>query len=187
MVMGSVHAKALKALTVTVCMLLAVGTSQARTWNPTSAGLAQDYAMITDGRPNHDLVLVFWLVPPIVSNSPEAQALLDKYVIVGVVHAQTDVGGTMSIVPTDSLQVQDANGKPLKPVQGAEIPPALSSLMVGMGDFMRRNVGTVGQGVQFFAFEAGAVHACTKGRLSVPFAGEVYTYDTPIPGCSDKP
>jgi hypothetical protein len=47
---------------------------------------------------------------------------------------------------------------------------------------MRQTIGQMGQGMHFFAFEGG-VHACEKGQLSIPFAGETYIYDTPIPGC----
>ena len=32
--------------------------------------------------------------------------------------------------------------------------------------------------------DGAAVHACAAGILSIPFANEVYTYQTPIPGCA---
>ena len=48
---------------------------------------------------------------------------------------------------------------------------------------MRQAAGAMGQGMAFFAYENGGVHACQKGGLSIPFNDEVYTYDTPVPGC----
>jgi hypothetical protein len=41
----------------------------------------------------------------------------------------------------------------------------------------------MGQGMRIFAFDNGGVHACSKGGISIPYDGEVYTYATPIPGC----
>lgn len=174
---------ALAALAALSMAAVAFAPSAARPWKPQPSGLAQDYAQIVDVRPNHDIVLLMWLVPPLVQNSPTTQDLLDKYVIVGVVHGHIDAGGTMAFDTLDSLTAQDADGKPLTLLQNDKIPPTVSGLITGMGGMMRQNLGALGQGMYFFAFDGGAVHACSKGRLSIPFAGEVYTYDTPIPGC----
>lgn len=41
----------------------------------------------------------------------------------------------------------------------------------------------MGQGTHWFVFEANNVHSCGVGGLAVPYDGELYTYQTPIPGC----
>jgi hypothetical protein len=35
-----------------------------------------------------------------------------------------------------------------------------------------------------FIFDADTVRPCTKGKLSIPLAGETYFWETPFPGCS---
>jgi hypothetical protein len=48
---------------------------------------------------------------------------------------------------------------------------------------LRQSLGAMGKAMKTFVFDAGAVHSCESGRLSVLFAGETYTWDTPFPGC----
>jgi hypothetical protein len=38
--------------------------------------------------------------------------------------------------------------------------------------------------LRFYAFRAGAMHECDAGRLTIGFARENYTFDTPLPGCA---
>ena len=162
----------------------ALAAADARPWKPQGDALAEDYAEIVDSRPNGDLVLLMWMVPQIVKGSPAAAAMLDKYVMIGVVQAHSQPGGVVTFEDIDTLAAGDISGKPLKLLQGNDLPPDVTGGIAGISGVMRRTIGQMGQGMHFFAFEAGAVHACEKGRLSVPFAGETYTYDTPIPGCA---
>jgi hypothetical protein len=37
--------------------------------------------------------------------------------------------------------------------------------------------------MRFFTYDGSTIHSCMPGKLTVPFGGETYTYDTPIPGC----
>ncbi len=169
-------------LALAVCGAL-VTAAQARPWKPEGAALAEDYAEILDSRPSGDLVMLMWIVPQIVKNSPAAAAMLDKYVMVGVVHGHVQPGGVVTFDDITTLTANDADGKPLKLLQGDDIPPGVAGGIVGITGVMRQTIGQMGQGMHFFAFEGASVHACAKGRLSIPFAGETYTYDTPIPGC----
>ena len=170
-----------------VSALLAVSVpAQARTWKPQGAALAQDYAVITDVRPDHDIVMVFWFASPLAASAPNAamiQAMLDKYVIIGAVHGHVGTGGAMTFDPIDTFQAQDGDKKPLALLEGDNIPPDVAGSISFLGAMMRQSIGAMGQGMHFFVFNAGDVRACTKGQLAIPFAGETYTYDTPIPGC----
>jgi hypothetical protein len=47
----------------------------------------------------------------------------------------------------------------------------------------RQSSGRLGDGTRFFIFDAGTVRACEKGKISVPYEGETYTWETPFPGC----
>lgn len=161
----------------------------ARPWKPTPAALAQNYTIILDNRGKHDpsgeleMVLLLWFVPQLSPESPPTQALLDKYVFIGISHAYIPVGGNMRYEAIDALEARDGDDKPLTLLTGNQLPPAMVGLRATADAFFRQSLGPMGQGVHWFVFDGGAVHACGKGRLSVPFAGETYTYDTPIPGC----
>jgi hypothetical protein len=139
--------------------------------------------MIQDHRPDGELVILFWFVPLLVEKSPVAQAMLDKYIIIAAVHAHFDPGGTATFDPIDGLAAKDADDKSLTLLQTDTMPPTVAGAMVTLSGMMKQIIGQMGQGMHFFAFEAGNVHTCAPGRLSVPLAGEIYTYDTPFPGC----
>jgi hypothetical protein len=174
---------ALIAFSALACVLYASSPAGARSWKTTPQGLAQDYAQIVDGRGQGEIVVLFWIVPQIVAESPAAQAFLDKYIVIGVVHARPGPAGSMLFDAIDALQAKDASGKPLTLLEGGKLPSDASTFVTAMGGTMKQSLGAMGQGMRIFVYDNGGVHACAKGGISIPYAGEVYTYDTPIPGC----
>jgi hypothetical protein len=166
-----------------LCVLSASSPAGARPWKTTPQGLAQDYAEIVDARGQGEIVVLFWFVPQMVAESPAAQAFLDKYIVIGVVHARPGPGGSMLFDAIDTLQASDAGGKPLTLLEGDKLPSDVSAFVAAMGGTMKQALGAMGQGMHLFVFDNGGVHDCGKGGIAIPYAGEVYTYDTPIPGC----
>jgi hypothetical protein len=94
--------------------------------------------------------------------------------------------GTMSFDTTDTLIASDSGGTPLRLLTGDDMPPLLIGMVSTLTNTFSRSFGAFGKGFHWFVFDAGSVHACADGGLSVPFADEVYTYRTPIPGCPAK-
>ncbi|HXS06497.1 MAG TPA: hypothetical protein VN723_06895 [Rhizomicrobium sp.] len=165
-------------------LMALMAPAQARLWKPERETLAQDYAVITDIRKSHDVISVFWLAPPLAPSSPAAQLILERYVIVGVSHVKQDtVTGKTESTNLDAVEAHDNDGKPLTLLEGDKVPPTVAAVITGIGGMARQAMGVTGTGMRFFAFEAGNIRACGKGRLSVVYVGETYTYDTPIPGC----
>jgi hypothetical protein len=158
--------------------------AHARPWKPTPPALAQDYSIINDTRNPNDLVMLWWLIPDLMKSAPAAMAVLDKYVVIGVVHAHVSAGGTFSFDKIDALPVTDADATPLKALTGDSVPPTVTGMLTTLGPGLRQGLGPMGEGIAWFVFESGSVHSCEKGRMVVPFAGETHTYDTPIPGCT---
>jgi len=158
--------------------------AQARLWKPEREALAQDYAIITDIRESHDVITVFWLAPPLAARSPAAQLILERYMIVGVSHVKQDtVTGKTESTNLDAVEARGSDGKVLAVLEGDKIPPTVAAVISGIGGTARQAMGVTGTGMRFFAFDAGNVRACGKGRLSIAYVGETYIYDTPIPGC----
>jgi hypothetical protein len=126
--------------------------------------------------------MIFWIAPPML---PEGQArlLLDNYIIVGVARGHIATTGTISFDTVDTLQASDSGGKPLRLLSGDDIPPAINGTVSTMTSVFSQSLGAFGRGFHWFVFDAGSVHACSSGGLSIPFADEVYVYQTPIPGC----
>lgn len=153
-----------------------------RDWKPTQATLARNYLLISDTRDVHDIRMIFWIAPPIVSE-PSAQQVLKDYVVLGVVRARGSATGTMSFDPIDTLEAKDGEGKPLQLLRGDDIPPAINGVVTVLEGVFGQSFGAFGKGFHWFVFAAGAVNACKDGGLSVPFADEDYSYPTPIPGC----
>ena len=163
---------------------MAAFPAQARLWKPQGEALAQDYTVITDVRKSHDIITIFWLASPLTPDSPAAKLILDRYVIIGVAHVKQDsVTGRMESTALDAVEAVDGAGTALTLLEGDKIPPTVAAVITGVGGMMRQSMGVMGTGMRFFAFEAGSIQACNKGKLSISYVGETYTYDTPIPGC----
>ena len=177
--------------TLVVCGVLLAFFSMAsaaycRSWSKNPVSLAQDYAVINDNRGNGEIVLLMWLAPPIVPTSPATEMgreLLDKYIVLGVVHAHFAKDGTTTFDSIDRLEARDGDGHPLTALSMGTMPPAIVGALAALQTAFGRSLGLLGKGTQWFVFNSGDVHPCSHGRLSVPFANEIYTYDTPIPGC----
>jgi len=143
--------------------------------------LAQDYAQIIDSRPNHQLVMLWW-IPSQLEQSNEAKEILEKYVVIGIVDAQVSELGVFSFGPIETLSA-NGDGRPLHLLTAAETPPGVAGFLTAMQTGMARAAGQMGAGLHWFAFDAGPFRPCGSGQLSIPYAGEVYTYAAPIPGC----
>jgi hypothetical protein len=67
---------------------------------------AQDYVQIFYDKSKGDVSMVWWLTPQMMPNSPEAQQVLDKYVIIAVLHATWSADGVANFDAIDSLQAR---------------------------------------------------------------------------------
>jgi len=174
------------AIVLTVCCAwLAAMPASARPWKPTPVKMAQDYLLIQDDRGHGEMVMVVWFAPKMAGQEAPAAGVLDKYVVLAVVHGRPGMGGLVFDEVKD-LAVKDNDGDPLKPIAEKDIPSDLAPFLMTVAMIYKSSLGALGQGIHFFVFEPGKVHSCQKGGLSLDFAGETYTFDTPIPGCDGK-
>jgi hypothetical protein len=174
-------------------MLFVLGASPAlsRQWKATPESLARDYAGIHDQRPGGELVLAMWFVPQMVpANSPGAdvaKAMLEKYVVIMVVHGRLQATtGTISFEPIDALPAMNQSGKSLAPVPRESLPPTNVGMLTAVESMLKQTLGPMGNGMKVFVFDAGGVGSCKRGQLSVQFVNETYTWDTPFPGCQQN-
>jgi hypothetical protein len=177
------------ALITAALSAVAVSTASSRNWKATPDAIARDYATINDARPGGELILLMWFVPamvqPGVSGAANLAAMLQKYVVVMVVHGHLDkASGTFSFENIDTLEASDRAGKPLNLLARSDMPPAPTAMLAAVEAMFRQSLGAMGKGAKMFVFDAAGVDSCKPGGMSIPFAGETYTWDTPIPGCS---
>jgi hypothetical protein len=118
------------------------------------------------------------------SGSSSEREALDEYVVIGLIHGHAAPDGTITFDPAVAPEVSDGNGLALKLVGSDNMPSALVATLTRIQTGFAQYFGALGQGTHWFVFEGGSVHACGKGGMSVLFADEKYTYDTPIPGCT---
>jgi hypothetical protein len=162
-------------------------SASSRPWKATPNQIASEYAQINDAKSASDFVNIRWWAPPTVVAGTPLAAILEKYVVVSVVHFHVNQpGATMSFDDIASLEARDDGGKPLAPIPRNELPPTAIGLLSAFEAAFRQSLGRLGDGMKFFTFDAGAVRACEKGGISIPFAGDTYTWETPFPGCSPK-
>jgi hypothetical protein len=175
-----------------VALLLACAASAPawpRIWKGSPHELARDYVTITDVRTNGELITLLWFVPAMIE--PEApggaviKPLLDKYLVMAAIHAKLDrTTGTFSFDDIGTLEAKDQTGKPLTLIARSDLPPTMTGVIAALGAIFRKSLGALGEGTKVFVFDADGVNSCKPGGLTVPFAGENYTWQTPVPGCS---
>ena len=159
----------------------------ARQWNPDTRGAALDYTQILHAKGNGEIVMVWWVVPetfPSDANSQVLKDVLTRYVIVGVAHGRNGAGGGMAFDTIADLRIADSTSRPLSPLAANTAPPEVTQALTSLQALARQSLGPIGPGMRWFVFDGSTIHACTPGKISVPFGGETYTYDTPIPGCA---
>ena len=175
-------------LAIALILFIALPPASSRTWRTTPDQLARDYLTINDTRPGGEMVLLMWLASPMlqpgINGRENLAAILDRYVLIMAVHGHFDrVSGTASFDDITALQATDKNGAPLNALTQDKIPPTAAGIVTVMEGVFRQVVGPMGKGMKTFIFDSGSVGVCKSGVLSVPYAGETYTWKTPIPGC----
>jgi hypothetical protein len=165
-------------------------SASSRPWKPTPAQVAGDYASITHIRGNGDFVNIGWWASPTARPGTPLVDILEKYILISVGHARRNFSQPASGISFDdikTLEVLDESGRALTPVPRDALPPASITLLANFEARYRAGLGPRGNGIRFFRFDAGAVRACEKGGIYVPFDGETYTWETPFPGCPTTP
>jgi hypothetical protein len=159
-------------------------TLQSRPW-PRNTPNAADYLVINDNRGNGDIVLVFWLASPLipVSSGQAARDMLDKYVVIGVVHAHTTKESTFTFDRAGTPDVTGAKNERLQLLEMDAMSPAIVGALATIKTAFSHSLGEFGKGIQWYVFANGSVNPCSNGSLAVQFENEKYTYATPVPGC----
>lgn len=172
-------------LAVILLALAGGGSAEARQWRTTAQAAANDYLIITDGRAPNDIVLLMWMASPLLPpNSDEtARRLLDQYVIIGVAHMHLSPAAESSFDNITALTAGTSTQPALKAISPADMPPTLQGISVALTGAFKQALGRFGEGTKWFYFDSAGLDACKGGRLSVPYDGEVYTFDLPVPGC----
>jgi hypothetical protein len=175
---------------IIVAALACIGFSSSassRPWKPSPSQIAGDYASINHNRGNGDVVTIGWWSSPSATPGSQLASLFERYVLISVTHSYLNLREPATGLRFDDvgkLEVRDESGSPLTPFDQDVLPPASIGVLATFEAGYRQGLGPRGRGTRFFLFDAGAVHACEKGGISVPYDGETYTWETPLPGCS---
>ena len=170
---------------VFMVLLSTVASLQSRPW-PRNKPNAADYLVINDNRGNGDFVLVFWLASPLIppsATNQSARDMLDKYVVVGVVHAHTTKEATFTFDRAGAPAVTGSKSEPLQLLDMTTMSPAIVGSLATVKTAFSQSLGEFGKGVQWYVFANGSVNPCSNGGMAVQFENEKYTYTAPVPGC----
>jgi hypothetical protein len=162
-------------------------SASSRPWKPTPSQIAADYASINHNRGNGDVVTIGWWSSPTATPGSRLASVFERYVLISITHSHLNLkepATGLRFDDVDKLEVRDESGNQLAPFDPDVLPPANIGNLAAFEAGYRQGLGPRGKGTKFFLFEAGGVHACEKGGISVPYDGETYTWETPFPGCS---
>jgi hypothetical protein len=175
------RAQTIAATAVAMAVVLGASPSWARLWKPTPQQLAADYLTLIHNKGSEGRVTVSWVAAS-AAIGVVFQQLMEKYVVISIVHARTEPDGTTSWDDVQGVQVTDGNGQALKEVPLDEAAPAIAGFTASATAILRQNSQGKGK-VHWGIYQAGSVNACRPGKLLVSYDGETYSFDTPIPGC----
>jgi hypothetical protein len=171
-----------------LCLAAAFGGSaDARQWNPDVHASALDYSQIFHARPTGEILLLWWVVPEIFTPNANNQSLLNvlsRYVVIGAAEGRPGPNGALAFENIPALQITDQNGRMFSAIPDGSLPADVSQAVQSLQAISRQSqLGPIAQGMRWFVYQSDSARSCAPGRLGVPFAGETYTFDTPIPGC----
>lgn len=162
---------------------VSVASAEARPWKPTPQQQAQDYTSIVHNKgASAGTVRISWMAAPAFTGN--MQLLMQKYLLLTLTHTIITPAGVTSYEDTGGVQVSDLAGQPLTEIALKDLPPALVGLTAQMDASFRQSVNGNAK-MRILAFQPGTVLACQKGGLAVTYAGERYTFETPMPGCTE--
>lgn len=173
-------------LSLSLSSLTLMAPASARQWNPDARGAALDYTQILHSKGNGQVVVVWWVVPETFAGAPGSQALenvVSRYVVVGIADGRAAPGAPMTFANITELKIADQTSRTLSPIAPNAAPPEVAQAISAMQALARQNLGPIGQGMRWFVFDGSTIHSCQPGKMSVPYGGETYSFDTPIPGC----
>ena len=163
-----------------VLSLAVTAPASARLWKPTPQQQTIDYLNIAHNKAGENIV-VAWMASPLVA-APTMKQVLDKYVVLSIAHIRRTPDGTTTWDDVQGVQVSDGAGQALKEVPSDQISPVLVGV-IASAEATTRQASQGKSKVYWSVWEAGAVNACQRGKLVVNYAGESYSYDTPVPAC----
>ena len=173
----------------TLAIFVGVGIASsalARQWNATPQVKAREYLIIQDQRSNNEIVVVFWIAPQAFVPGPDTKQtkrILEDYLLVGIVHANTNHLGEMSFRKLSNLNLKPFQGGVKSALDKQNLPPAVAAVVTASERIFTQNFGKMGTGTTWFVFDGKFNQSCGKGGFWVPYAGANYDYRTPVPGC----
>jgi hypothetical protein len=154
----------------------------ARQWSASPQGAAVDYTQIIDSKPNGDFIFLWWPVPEAFPSDPNTQVVrnvLSRYVFLGIAHGRNG-GAGLTYFAVNDVKAADGASRDLSPLTGTAMTPEIAQTLAALQAIQH----PMRQGIRWFVFDGATVHSCAAGKLSVPFEGTTYTFDTPVPGCA---
>jgi hypothetical protein len=173
-------------IVVALSFVLAVGDgTQSRSWRETPLAAAQDYLWIQDQRPVTELMNIFWNSPVLLPGNPRdafAEKVLTDNLFVAIGQIDTTVVDQPKfITPEDVLLV--VGGNPQPPNELTDIDPIIDEFLDTIKNVYSGVLGPSGKHAKRFIFSGSGISSCEPGGFAISYAGENYTYKTPIPGC----
>lgn len=167
-------------------LISGIFAADARQWKPSTTQMASDYLTIEHQKSENEFVLVMWMAPAMLGNTPEvkqAREFLSTYPMFLVAHAEiTPLGEWKFIDPVDVV-VETVDGEVRKPISSADLPPLLNTMQQYLSQILAQGMGQLGQNATSYVFAGQGINECKEGAIWLRYAGERYEYKTPVPGC----
>jgi hypothetical protein len=172
---------------VLIAFLAGLGAeADARSWKTTPTQRAQDYLSIQDARANNEIVLTMWIAPEYYAPEQKYELvrnLLRTNAVIVIAHVQVRPTGEWKFFDPTNASIRHGNDAARQPLDRDTLSPALSGFLTAFEKSLSQGIGKLGTNMKLLVFDGAGIESCGNGVLWVDYAGENYSFKTPIPGC----
>jgi len=162
------------------------GEANARPWKTTPTKRAQDYLSIQDVRANNEIVLTMWIAPEYFAPEQRSELvknLFSTYTVIVFAHVQILPTGEWKYTDPTNASIRHRNDAARQPLDKDTLSPALIGFLTIFEKTLSQGLGKLGANMKLHVFDGAGIESCGNGVLWVDYAGENYSFKTPIPGC----
>ena len=171
---------------ITGLLFSGLSGAAARKWKPGKTQQAIDYLSIQYLMPGNEFVIIQWMAPTMLADTPEnkiSRDMLSKYVMILVAHARVTSLGQWEHTDPSGVVIETGDNKIQQPISDNNLPPVVSGYISTFSQIIAKGMGKLGERAVVMTFDKHGINDCQKGAFWVHYVGERFEYQTPIPGC----
>ena len=130
--------------------------AEARQWRATPQSLAQDYVQILDVRSPEEIVMIFWVSPLLAPEGPGSDAarqVLERYMVVAVIHADISPLGAFNFRSPQGVSLKLDQAPARLPLDDSQLDVESRVAVQTLQTVFEGAFGPMGSGTDWIVFD----------------------------------